>query len=611
MVASPSYSAPSSLPWHLLLVALPLLCALLVAPATSFSFQPAASSAGGRGGRTRPSFLSRQQGRSRRRTSTAPVARQLSTNGQQEVTTGDGGRSAEDGVLDVLICGAGPGGLLLASALSKEGCDVCVVDPAFDRPWPNNYGVWMDEAEHFGYDGECDAVWKEAGVVFDEDTPELVLDRPYGRVDRKALKSRLVDECRQNAGNVEFRVVKATKIEHFDTEPSVVTLSDSTTKRAMLVVDCTGFAKQFVEHDCEFDPGYQVTYGARYRVKDLGPFTLERMVLMDYSEKHLESNPDLVKSNYRFPSFVYVMPLAEDEIFMEETILVSRPGGSSRDLQARLELRMKALGIEPLEVLEDERAAIPMGGMDPTVPQRTLGFGATCSLVHPASGYMVARAMEVAPRVAAAVAPKVKELSKGFEDAGELRRGALDDAAAAGWDSIWPTDERRQRDFMHFGFELLCLLNPQELRDFFTGFFRLPDGLWEHFLSWRLSGIGHIVMGLKVWAQCIPRRFMPAMLIKSLPFIGNRLVGPTLSRGNFARINTSSVYADARTGDYSLWEPDHFYKYIDDLKNRDYGDKEPSKRKPKQEKEVDSNKAVVADHSESAETESKELQSTA
>jgi len=53
-------------------------------------------------------------------------------------------------LFDVLICGAGPGGLLLASNLAKEGCHVGIVDPVLDKPWPNNYGVWMDEAEPFG-----------------------------------------------------------------------------------------------------------------------------------------------------------------------------------------------------------------------------------------------------------------------------------------------------------------------------------------------------------------------------------------------------------------------------------------------------------------------------
>jgi hypothetical protein len=55
--------------------------------------------------------------------------------------------------------------------------------------------------------------------------------------------------------------------------------------------------------------------------------------------------------------------------------------------------------------------------------------------------------MEVAPRVASALAPKLLELW--FQP-----NGQLDAIAAVGWEVVWPTDERRQRDFMHFGFEL-------------------------------------------------------------------------------------------------------------------------------------------------------------
>jgi lycopene beta-cyclase len=487
-------------------------------------------------------------------------------------TTND--NNDKDDVLDVMICGAGPGGLLLASQLSQRGCKVGIVDPVLDKAWPNNYGVWMDEADFYGYVDCVRPVWKEVGIVFDEDH-ETILKRPYGRVDRIALKGRLIQEC-EATGNVQFLVAKATEVKHFDDQPSIVETISSTgvkkTIQALMVADATGFARKFVKHDTKFDPGFQVTYGALYRVKDLGPYTLDRMVLMDYSERHLHPYPELRANNDRFPSFVYIMPLAKDKIFLEETVLVSRPGASSKDLQARLEQRMKAMGIEPLEILEDERAAIPMGGMDPVVPQRTLGFGATSSLIHPASGYMVARAMEIAPRVADTLAPKLKTLRAQYHSAtsGRLDKGQLDDLAAQGWNAVWPTDDRRQRDFMHFGFELLCLLNPQELRDFFTGFFRLPNGLWEHFLSWRLSGIGHVVMGLQVWAQCIPKRFMPAMLIKSIPFIPNRLVGPFLTRGNLAPIDTRSVYADGRSGNSTLWEPSQYYPYLATLTQTDY-----------------------------------------
>lgn len=489
-------------------------------------------------------------------------------------------KSSDEDVFDVVVCGAGPAGLLLAKEMAERDLKVGVVDPALDKPWPNNYGVWMDEADFFNYADCCDKVWKEVGIIFDEDTPELVLTRPYGRIDRKKLKGRLMEKCKE--AGVEFAVHKAVNVEHFDDQPSIVTTSSRPTKqgdnnsgqkktwKALLVTDATGFSREFVKHDVEFDPGYQVTYGARFRVKDLGPYKMERMVLMDYSERHLYEDPALTASNVRFPTFVYAMPLGEDELFLEETVLVSRPGASSRDLQARLKLRMKALGIEPLEVLEDERAAIPMGGMDPVVPQRTLGFGATSSLVHPASGYMVARAMEVAPRVAQAVATQIKDVKT--SDQQSINGDQMDQIAQAGWNAVWPTDERRQRDFMHFGFELLCRLNPQELRDFFTGFFRLPNGLWEHFLSWRLSGVGHVVMGVTVWATCIPKRFMWPMLVNSLPFLANRLAIPFASRGNFAGVDTESVYACARTGDAKTWAPETFYPYLEELSKKELKD---------------------------------------
>ena len=199
-----------------------------------------------------------------------------------------------------------------------------------------------------------------------------------------------------------------------------------------------------------------------------------------------------------------------------------------------------------------------------------MGFGATSSFVHPASGYMVARAMEISPRVANAVAPLLKRVRAKIDGNETIDfKTELDQISEAGWGAVWPADERRQRDFMHFGFELLCKLSPQELRDFFTGFFRLPDGLWEHFLSWRLSGVGHVYMGLYVWAKCIPRRFMVPMLIKSLPFLANRLILPFISRDGVPFWD--SVYWDAPSdGTSTKWEPEEYFPYLEELSHREY-----------------------------------------
>lgn len=122
---------------------------------------------------------------------------------------------------------------------------------------------------------------------------------------------------------------------------------------------------------------------------------------------------------------------------------------------------------------------------------------------------------------------------------------------------------------MSFGMELLCSLSPQELRDFFTGFFRLPEALWAGFLSWRLSGVGNVWMGLSVWLFCIPRRFMPAMLLKSLPFILPELVLPFTSHiKDPAELSDTSrsLYYDAGAGrDDGRWGPVGLFPFLESL----------------------------------------------
>ena len=51
-------------------------------------------------------------------------------------------------VPDVLILGAGPAGMAIASALGKEKLDVEVLSPnGPDEPWPNTYGIWGEEVD--------------------------------------------------------------------------------------------------------------------------------------------------------------------------------------------------------------------------------------------------------------------------------------------------------------------------------------------------------------------------------------------------------------------------------------------------------------------------------
>lgn len=48
--------------------------------------------------------------------------------------------------------------------------------------------------------------------------------------------------------------------------------------------------------------------------------------------------------------------------------------------------RMEHLGIKVKSMTEEEYCLIPMGGVLPTFPQRTLGIGGTGGMVHPSTG---------------------------------------------------------------------------------------------------------------------------------------------------------------------------------------------------------------------------------
>ena len=58
---------------------------------------------------------------------------------------------SKENMPDVLVLGAGPAGMAIASALGKEKLDVEVLSPnGPDEPWPNTYGIWGKEVDQLG-----------------------------------------------------------------------------------------------------------------------------------------------------------------------------------------------------------------------------------------------------------------------------------------------------------------------------------------------------------------------------------------------------------------------------------------------------------------------------
>jgi lycopene beta-cyclase len=418
---------------------------------------------------------------------------------------------------DVLVLGSGPAACAIASLLGRQDFDVVLADQNADRAWVPNYGAWKDEWEAVldryaagGVQitgGNCgsgvDREWSTTdcffGGSFDKPMEERMrLDRPYLRLDRSAIKDSFLST---NA----FQVLKANHrskaigVNLYSPAGSLVHDEEGTTTqmvtaegetksvRSKLVVDCTGHESLLVLKDARDryrPPGFQIAYGILVDVAEsgssspssssssmIGPYDKEAMTLFDYRTDHF-SDPAAAKRGEAAPTFMYSMPLKDNQIFFEETSLVARPGLSFQECKDRCMERLRFHGIEVLKTYEEEYCYIPMGGALPAKDQRIIALGGSAAMVHPATGYHACRCLIGATDVAKALAAELRSPSPN-----------LDRAAASAYHALWSPGNVRQRNFAVFGGEFLMKQNVMGLRGFFDGFFRLPLPQWAGFLA--------------------------------------------------------------------------------------------------------------------------------
>jgi lycopene cyclase-like protein len=246
-------------------------------------------------------------------------------------------------------------------------------------------------------------------------------------------------------------------------------------------------------------PGYQIAYGIEAETDGPHGYPVDEMVLMDWSGEHLEGDIDEAECN-KVPTFLYVMPTDETHIFLEETSLVGRPSVTIGECERRLEVRLKHRGIKIKKIHEVERCVIPMGGPLPILGERTVAYGASNNLVHPATGYMVNRAIGNAESLAAAIQAS---LDNGL---------SLNDVSQKAWNAVWPQEALRIRDFQVFGMEVLLNMNLDQSRAFFKSFFSDPEAKeWRQYLAMDLSSRECLEFALGLFVNCSPAvklRFM-------------------------------------------------------------------------------------------------------
>lgn len=389
--------------------------------------------------------------------------------------------------MQILIAGCGPSALLLAAACRQEGLTVAVVGPGLgdEMLWPNRYGAWEDELQPLGLASALERTWSQALVWLDHEAP-LRIPRRYGRVDNQALLHLLLERCRSGAQPALLLDDHVEAVTHGE-DHSDVLLGSGQRLRARVFVDATGANSAMTRRAPGAASAFQLAYGILASVEGLDADP-DSFTMMDWRPAH----PGIEQEEGYTPSFLYAMPMGEKLAFLEETILISQKETCAKPLQARLMARLQHRGIRVTQIHEVELCRIPMDAPLPCVPQRGLAFGAAASLVHPATGYMLARAAALAPRVARALADGLGR---------SLRAPEVVEQA---WAVIWPAQALRAWELYSFGAQVLCQMEARSLRQFYQAFFSQPEEAWGAYLSWGLTPwqIGQMMWG--VYQRCPP-----------------------------------------------------------------------------------------------------------
>jgi lycopene beta-cyclase len=245
-----------------------------------------------------------------------------------------------------------------------------------------------------------------------------------------------------------------TAIDAIDSEGLDLANGERVSARA--VIDCRGF-----EPTKHLEGGWQVFMGRHMRTDR--PHGLTRPVIMDAAVTQ--------HGAYRF---IYVLPLALDELFIEDTYYADSPRLDRRTLSSRIDAYCRQHGWTG-ELLGHETGVLPVitGGNfaawqdELRVPGVTRA-GARGGFVHPLTSYTLPQAVAMAQLIA-----------READLPGEQLAALVEGAAAQHW--------RATAFYRRLGAMLFQAGAPDERYRIFERFYRLPEPTIERFYAARSS----------------------------------------------------------------------------------------------------------------------------
>jgi lycopene beta-cyclase len=380
----------------------------------------------------------------------------------------------------VLVAGGGPAGRALAAACARIGLRTALADPAPDRPWRATYAAWA---------GELPADLP-AGVVAARATGRAValaehrLGWEYTVLDTAALRAHL------DAGLAGVTVHRAKVL---GSEPGYARVTDGRIP-ARLVVDATGHRPARARRPVAEQTAYGLVVDEAVAAPLVAP---GEALFMDWRQDHGRA----AGSTGAWPTFLYAVPLGGGRVLVEETSLARRPGLPLPELRDRLHTRLAHHGVRAPAGAEEERVRFSVEGPIGATLAPGPAFGAAGALVHPATGFSVATALRLAPRLAEALAGPTP-----------LR------AARA---VVWPAQARMVHVLRHRGLEALLRMPPERVPAFFEVFLGLPAHHRWAYLTGRADLPGTAAAMRALWARADwplrARLVGPALLPRARP----------------------------------------------------------------------------------------------
>ena len=296
--------------------------------------------------------------------------------------------------LDVVIVGGGLAGGLIALALHRHapGCRFAVVEAGrtlgghhrwswFETDIPAHERALMAGFQLNGWDEGYDITFPAYGRTLPTGYRSLASAEFH-----RALMAELPAD----------RVMLETRVASLDA--GGVTLADGTRIAARRVIDCRPFRSSKA-----LSGGWQVFLGQHFKCEK--PHGLTRPVIMDASVDQLAPH-----GNGEAYRFVYVLPLSDDEVFIEDTYYADQPKMDAEVLKGRVAEYAHRHGWKG-EVIDQEAGILPVisGGdfaaatAEVAIPGVALA-GARGGFSHPLTSYTIPFAASNALAIAKLIA---------------------------------------------------------------------------------------------------------------------------------------------------------------------------------------------------------------